>query len=131
MEDVIELRAPVFTEPPNSALVADIYQTSGGGAYMIEIPLPGLTPAEIDLQADTYSVTVSSKPARTAPNGGRKYIVREQSLRPMMRTFNFPVEIAADKVKATLDYGMLRICVPKAAAERKVVRVDQTVEQAA
>jgi hypothetical protein len=27
MEEVIELRAPVFSEPPNSALVADIYES--------------------------------------------------------------------------------------------------------
>jgi len=126
MEDVIELRAPVFSEPPYSALVADVYETSDGEAYMIEIPLPGLKPDEIDVRTDPYSVTVSTRPAQTEPDSERRYMVREQSVRPMWRRFDFPVEIDSENVKANLEYGMLRIFVPKAAAgKRKAIPVEQ------
>jgi HSP20 family protein len=126
MEDVIELRAPVFSEPPNSALVADIYETSDRRQYVIQIPVPGLKPDEIDIKIDPYSITVSTQPAQTEPDPGRKYMVREHSIRPLTRIFNFPFEIDKEKVKATLNYGMLLICVPKPAGRRKV-----PVEQAA
>jgi HSP20 family protein len=126
MEDVIELRAPVFTEPPYSALVADVYETSAGDAYVIEIRVPGLKPDEIDVQVDPYSVKVSTKPAPTNADAGRRYIVREHSARPMWRRFDFPVEIDKDNVKANLEYGMLRIVVPKqAAGKRKTIAIEQ------
>ncbi len=61
MEDVIELRAPVFSDPPNSGLVADIYETSDG-QYVIQIPVPGLKWDAIDMKIDPYSITVSTEP---------------------------------------------------------------------
>jgi HSP20 family protein len=126
MEDVIELRAPVFTEPPYSALVADVYETSEGDAYVIEIPVPGLKADQIDIQVDPYSVNVFTKPAQTNSDAGRRYIVRKHSARPMWRRFDFPVEIDKQKVKANLEYGMLRIFVPKAAAgRRKTIPIEQ------
>jgi HSP20 family molecular chaperone IbpA len=41
--------------------------------------------------------------------------------------FDFPVEIDADNVQATLEKGILKLRVPKAiAARRKVIRVRQS-----
>ncbi len=118
---------PVYTEPGNNAqLVADIYETAGGEAYVLEIPVPGLKPEEIVIEADAYSLTVSTDPERAAPDSGRKYIQREQSARPMSRLFEFPVEIDTDNVQAGLENGILKIRVPKAAAaRRRVIRVGQ------
>ena len=123
MEDVIELRAPVFSEPPNSALVADIYETSDRRQYVIQIPVPGLKPDEIDIKIEPYSITVSTQPAQTEPDPGRKYMVRESSIRPLVRTFNFPFEIDKEKVKVTLNYGTLLISVPKPASGKRKVPV--------
>jgi HSP20 family protein len=126
VEEVIEMRTPVFTEPAQSGLLADIYESPGGDAYTIEIPVPGLKPDEIVLQADTYGLTVSTEPTQTEPKSGRKYIQREYSVRPMSRIFNFPVEIDTDNVQATLTNGILQIRVRKAAAgKRKIIRVGQ------
>ena len=124
MEDVIEMRAPVFTEPPNSGLLADIYESPGGDAYVIEIPVPGLKPDEIVLEADTYSLAVTTAPAQTEPKSGRRYIQREYPLRPMSRRFDFPVEIDTGNVQATLERGIVQIYVPKAAqGKHKIIRV--------
>jgi HSP20 family molecular chaperone IbpA len=44
----------------------------------------------------------------------------------MSRVFEFPTELDTDNVRATLENGMLRIRVPKAAAaRRRVIRVGQ------
>jgi HSP20 family protein len=126
MEEVIEMRPPVFTEPSNSGLLADIYESPGGDAYTIEIPTPGLKPDEMVLQADTYGLTVSTEPTQTEPKSGRRYIQREYSVRPMSRIFNFPVPIDTDNVQATLTNGILQIRIPKAAAgKRKIIRIGQ------
>ena len=126
MEEVIEMRTPVFTEPPNSGLLADIYESPGGDAYVIEIPVPGLKPDEIVLEADTYSLAVTTAPAQTEPKSGRRYIQREYPLRPMSRRFDFPVEIDTGNVQATLERGIVQIYVPKAAqGKHKIIRVGQ------
>jgi HSP20 family protein len=127
MEEVIEMRAPVFTEPPNSGLLADIYESPAGDAYVIEIPVPGLKPDEMVLEADTYSLTVTTAPAQTEPKSGRRYIQREYPLRPMSRRFDFPVEVDSANVQANLEGGILQIRVPRAAAvKRKFIQVGQS-----
>ncbi len=126
MEEEIPMGAPVFKNPEPSELTADVYETAGGDAYVIEIPVPGVRPDEIVLEVDPYSVTVRTDPQQGAANSGRKYIQREQSILPRSRLFDFPVEIDTDNVQANLENGILRIRVPKAAAgKRKVVRIGQ------
>jgi len=126
MEEEIPMGAPVFKNPEPSALVADVYETAGGEAYVIEIPVPGVRPDEIVIEIDPYSLKVATDPQQAAPDSGRKYIQREQSILPRSRLFNFPVEIDTDNVQANLENGILRIRVPKAAAgKRKMIRIGQ------
>jgi HSP20 family protein len=123
-----ELRATMVPALPAPRLTADIYETVGGEAYVIEIPVPGLTPDEIVVEADSYSLTVSTEPQQAEPNSDRRYIQREQPVRPLSRLFEFPVEIDTDNVRTTLESGILKIYVPKAAVgRRKVIRVGQPV----
>src|SRR6266850_2219331 len=120
------MRTPVFTEPAQSGLLADIYESPGGDAYVVEIPTPGLKPDEVLLEADTYGLTVSTEPTQTEPKSGRRYIQREYSVRPMSGIFNFPVPIDTDNVQANLTNGIFQIRIPKAAAgKRKISRVGQ------
>jgi HSP20 family molecular chaperone IbpA len=64
IEDEIDMRPPVYTEPPSTAqLLADVYETARGDAYVLEIPVPGLRPDEIVIEADVYSLKVSSEPS--------------------------------------------------------------------
>ena len=60
------LRRPLLPALPPPRLTADIYETPGGEAYMIEIPIPGLTPEEIviDVTSDNLTVSTSKSPAR-------------------------------------------------------------------
>ncbi|HEX2451869.1 MAG TPA: Hsp20/alpha crystallin family protein [Gemmatimonadales bacterium] len=93
---------------------------------MIEIPVPGLDPDEVVIEADAYTVVVPTEP-RTSDEAGRKYLQRGRLSVPMSRVFDFPVEIDADNVQATLEKGILKLRVPKAiAARRKVIRVRQS-----
>jgi HSP20 family protein len=126
VEQVIEMRAPVFTDPANPGLLADIYESPARDAYVILIPVPGLKPDEIVIEADPYSLTVTTNPAQTQPQAGPTYLQREISLWPLSRKLDFPVEIDTDNVQATLENGILQIRVPKGAAgKRKTIRVGQ------
>jgi HSP20 family protein len=120
------LRRPMLPALPPPRLTADIYETPGGDAYVIEIPIAGRTPDEIVIDATSESLTVSTKPPQVEAERGRRYLQREQPVEPMSRLFEFPVEIDTDNVRATLENGILKIQVPKAAAgRRKVIRVGQ------
>lgn len=115
---------------PNASaqLTADVYETPGGDAYVLEIPVPGVRPDEILIEVMVSSVTVSTEPRLAVADPGRKYIHREHSLQPMSRILELPMELDTDSVRASLEYGILKICAPIAVAGRhKMIRVGQTV----
>ena len=77
---------------------ANVYETPDGAAYVIEVPVPGLTRQEIAVEVDVGTITVRTEPART--------------------------DIDTDNVRVILEQGLLRIRAPKAAAGRpRVVKV--------
>lgn len=122
-----ELRATMVPALPPPRLTADIYEPPGGDAYVIEIPVPGLKPEEIIIEADAYSLTVSTEPQQAEPDRGRRYIQREHAIRPLSRVFEFPVEIDTDNIRTALEQGILTIHIPKAAiGRRRVIRIGQS-----
>jgi HSP20 family protein len=109
-----------------SRLRANVYETAGGETYVLEIPVPGFTPDEITLEVEVDSLTVRTQPRQGDVESGRHYLQREQVTEPMSRIFEFPTEIDTDNVRASLENGVLKIRVPKAAAaRRRVIRVGQ------
>lgn len=123
-----EAQATKASDGAESQLTADVYETAGGEAYVIEIPVPGLTADEIEIEVTVDTITVSTTPRQAEPDSGRKYLQREQSVRPASRVFVFPMEIDTDNVRASLENGILKIHLPKAAAgQRKVIRIGQRV----
>jgi len=121
------LRRPTPPALPPPQLTADIYETAGGEAYMIEIPVPGRKPDEIVIDVTSDTLTVSTRPQRAESESDRKYIQREQPVGALSRLFEFPEEIDTDQVQARLENGILKIHAPKAAAgRRKVIRLGQS-----
>ena len=107
-------------------LRANVYETAGGETYVLEVPVPGLTQDEIVIEVEVDSLTVRTEPRQDEAEAGRRYLQREQVTEPMSRIFEFPTEKDTDAVRASLENGMLKIRVPKAAAApRRVIRVGQ------
>jgi HSP20 family protein len=116
------------TEVPNGKreLTADVYESAGGEAYVIEVPVPGLSPDEINIEVTIETVTVSTEPREKPQDSGRRYFQREQPTGRMSRVFEFPMDLDTDNVQATLQNGILTVRVPKAAAARgRVVKIGQ------
>ena len=92
----------------------EFYETAGGEAFVIEVPVQGLKPEEIVVEATIDTLTISTHP-------------KDQQVQPMSRLFVFPVDIDTDNVRVALEDGLLKIRVPKAAAaRRKVIHVGQS-----
>jgi HSP20 family protein len=120
MAELVEeaLRTPALPPP---RLTADIYETVDGDAYVVEIPVPGLEVTEIDVEATPEMLTVTTHPREQNGQQARRYLLQEQQPGPMSRVFQFPGEIDPDGITATVQAGMLKIQVPKAAASRRRV----------
>ncbi|WP_423960908.1 Hsp20/alpha crystallin family protein [Candidatus Binatus sp.] len=111
---------PALPPPPTTA---DVYEPAGGEAYVVEIHVPGLKPEEIAVEATPDGLRVSTHPSQEE-NSDRIYLQREQDSRPWSRLFDFPMEIDPDKVRATVEAGILKIYAPKAlVSPPRVIRV--------
>ncbi|WP_422296888.1 Hsp20/alpha crystallin family protein [Candidatus Binatus sp.] len=111
---------PALPPPPTTA---DVYEPAGGEAYVVEIHVPGLKPEEIAVEATPDGLRVSTHPSQEE-NSDRLYLQREQDSRPWSRLFDFPMEIDPDKVRATVEAGILKIYAPKAlVSPPSVIRV--------
>ena len=85
---------------------ARVYDSPGGDAYILEIPVGDARSDEIGVEADVDSITVK--------------------LRGESRVFEFPLDLDTDNVRAERKQAVLRITAPKAlAGKRRVIRVEQ------
>jgi HSP20 family protein len=116
---------PALPPPPTTA---DVYEPAGGEAYVIEMHVPGVKPEEIAIEATPDSLRVTTEPEQPQ-DSGRRYLQREQEIRPGSRLFEFPMAIDPDKAQATLENGILKIYATKAlASQRKVIRIGESGE---
>lgn len=118
------IREAMVPALPPPRLQADVYETVDGDAFVVEIPVPGVKPEEITIEATSDTITVTTQPKAEAEAEPRRYLQREQRLVPMARVIEFPEEIDTDNVTASLEYGILKLRAPKAAVgRRKVIKL--------
>jgi HSP20 family molecular chaperone IbpA len=72
---------------PPPRLTAGVYTTAGGEAYALEVPLPGLRPGEITIEATPVGVKVTTQGREDQQDDGRQYLQREQPIQPLSRLF--------------------------------------------
>jgi HSP20 family molecular chaperone IbpA len=102
-------------------LTADVYDTPGGEAYVIEIPVPGLSPDEIVIEVEAGKLIVRTEPSQRNPEAGRRYLQREHIVEPMSR------------VRRALELRFLDGVAPQAVAEamgKPVQEAERIVEHA-
>ena len=127
LHDALNRLGEVLSRPslPPPQLTADIYETPDGAAYVVEVPMPGLTPDEIRLQASGDMLTLEVQPRAATEGQARAYLTQEVRREPTARVFTFPTPVDVDAIRARLEHGMLRIRVPKAeGAPSRVIPVE-------
>ena len=95
---------------PSWVPIADVYDSPE--AYLVELELPGLARADIDLRVKGREVTVRGE---RHPAGGRSAAFHrlERRYGAFARSFRFEADIDAKQVKAEIKGGLLTLTVPK------------------
>ncbi len=108
-----------WTSPrPVSGVFPLINLTETKENYYIRAELPGMTAADLDIQATANSVAISGERKIPAENSNARYHRRERESGKFSRVIGLPGEINPDKVEARLEDGILTIVVPKAEASK-------------
>ncbi|HEY3131964.1 MAG TPA: Hsp20/alpha crystallin family protein [Acidobacteriota bacterium] len=97
----------------------DIYESSD--RYVLQAEVPGLESNDIKIEVHQNRVQVCGH-RKVLLSGAQKYHLAEIPHGEFRRSFEFPVAIEADQVKAELSDGILIINLPKQSADgaRKV-----------
>jgi HSP20 family protein len=89
-----------------------------GEAYSIRAELPGVKPADLDVQATASTVTIKGERRRDPVDEKSSVERRERDHGVFNRTVELATAIDPDKISAKLEDGVLVIVAPKSAAAR-------------
>jgi HSP20 family protein len=94
---------------------ANVYESAE--AYLIELPLPGVTAADVALTVQDDRLTLKATRHWAAPPNAQP-LARGFGPGELQQTVTLPGDVAADGVQAHLQDGILRLELPKAAGTR-------------
>lgn len=98
--------------------------SSDDAAYRISIELPGVTEADVDLQASNELLVVSGEKTESREDKGDTWYFSERQYGAFRRTFRLPPDALADQAEATMKDGVLEVTIPRhAAQESKAQRI--------
>jgi HSP20 family protein len=113
------------TWAPSWVPLADVYDTPE--AYLVEIELPGLARADIDIQLKGRELVVRGE---RHPAGGRSAAFHrlERRYGLFARAFRFDVDIDPERVHAEMQDGLLSLNVPKVRprATKRVIKATRS-----
>lgn len=115
-EDSFIMSGP-FSFPGVRVFPIDISENDN--SYIVEAPLPGRRPEDIEITAmgDTLTIRTTQKREEKTEKEGR-YVRQERYEGEMSRTITLPGSVDPDKVKATYEQGVLKLEIPKAQAQQ-------------
>jgi len=90
----------------------------GENDYIITAELPGIDPAQIDISVVGDTITFSGSQDFEPLNEGETYHRQERAGGRFSRTLELPFQIDATKVSAQYEKGILKIILPRMAAEK-------------
>jgi HSP20 family protein len=94
----------------------DLYETEQ--EYVIKLAAPGLKPDSFEITMQENVLTIRGQTQDEETKEDARYHVREQRYGEFLRTIQFPTQVDADKIQATLSNGILTIRVPKSEAAK-------------
>ncbi|MEK7554830.1 MAG: Hsp20/alpha crystallin family protein [Patescibacteria group bacterium] len=92
-------------------LAIDVYQT--GDSIIVESPIAGVAPDDIDIAITSESVTIRGKRVRERHVREEDYVYQECYWGKFSRSVSLPQEVDADKAEASIKNGVLTIVIPK------------------
>lgn len=90
--------------------------------YEVQVELPGLTAKDIDIRMTDGTLVIKGEKTAEHQEEKEDYHLSERSYGAFQRAFRLPPGIAADKVAAKFDNGVLKVVLPKTEAEQESER---------
>ena len=83
-----------------------------GGAYVIQLAMPGVDPKDVQVSWMNNVLTVKGERKADHDTTGKDYFVRELAYGEFQRTFELPEGVDVARVEAKYANGMLEVKVP-------------------
>ena len=112
-----EVEKALYGKHASHEMKTDVRETDSG--YEVDIDLPGFKKDEINIQLDNgyLSISAAKDLDKDEQDKEGKYIRKERYAGSMSRSFYVGNAITQDDIKAKYESGILRLSVPKKAAE--------------
>lgn len=81
--------------------------------YVVNIDMPGVRKADIDIEVDGNQITVSAEINREQSKGKGRELYSERYMGKAFRSFALPIKVDEARAKATYDGGVLTLVLPK------------------
>ncbi len=91
--------------------------SAADNAYAIDLELPGVKVADIEVSVEGNSLTVKGEKHAERAEEGRTYFFSEREYGAFLRTFRLPPDADPDSVAADYSDGVLRLRIPKTEAD--------------
>lgn len=88
--------------------------TAEGDRFLLRADLPGVDPADIDLQVTTDGITLRARRTVGVPEGYTTHR-RERGGWEFSRSWSLPAPVNVDETRAEVVHGVLTVTMPKAA----------------
>jgi HSP20 family protein len=100
----------------------DIYQTKG--AVVVETPLAGVDPKDVEISIENDVLSVDGKTERQSEVDEKNFYRKEVRYGSFHRSVRLPVAVLGGKAEAKSENGMLKITIPKSPeAKSKAIKV--------
>ena len=112
-----EVEKALYGKHASHEMKTDVRETDSG--YEVDIDLPGFKKDEINIQLDNGYLSIGAAKGLDKDEQDKegKYIRKERYAGSMSRSFYVGNAITQDDIKAKYESGILRLSVPKKAAE--------------
>lgn len=94
----------------------NVWSSSDG--LVMDVELPGVDPKDVDISVQGDELTLRGKVNVQEPREGETYHRRERPAGEFLRKLQLPFRVDTDGVKANYKNGVLRLTVPRSAAEK-------------
>lgn len=105
-----------FAESFDGQLTVDVYQTDKD--IIIQAAVAGVRGEDLDLELSNDMVTIKGVRRMKYEVADDDYLIRECYFGGFSRSIILPVDILHDKVRATLELGLLTVILPKSNKSR-------------
>jgi len=104
------------------AFALDMYETDDN--VIVEAPLPGVKPEEIDIQVSGNVLTIKGERKEEKKEEKASYVYQERSFGGFCRSVTLPTDVDVDKAEAAFEHGVLTLTLPKSEAVKpKTIKI--------